>query len=158
VLCPFVLLLVELALLLRPVVEVALAWLFAWLFAGVAGCDAKAAPGTAANASAAIKATLRIFNPPLPRQSWNSTTVVPVFGHRPMIRMFSPRKPCIERCARSAENERTAYTRLHDIVQRRRLACVFVGSHFRNSDLQGSALGRTVGRSVADNYFQPVGG
>jgi hypothetical protein len=28
---------------------------------------------------------------------------------------------------------------------------------FRNSDLQGSALGRKVGRYVVDNVFQPVG-
>ena len=35
---------------------------------------------------------------------------------------------------------------------------VLVGFHFRNSDSQGSALGRKVGgRYVANHYFQPLG-
>jgi hypothetical protein len=34
---------------------------------------------------------------------------------------------------------------------------VLVGFHFRNSDLQGSTLGRKVGRYVANHYFQPLG-
>ena len=49
------------------------------------------------------------------------------------------------------------YNRLHDIVKDVDWARVLVGFHFRNSDLQGSALGRKVGRYVADHYFQPVG-
>jgi hypothetical protein len=49
------------------------------------------------------------------------------------------------------------YDRLHDIVKDVDWARVLVGFHFRNSDLQGSALGRKVGRYVADHYFQPVG-
>ena len=54
--------------------------------------------------------------------------------------------------------ERTRiYDRLHDVVKDVDWARVLVGFHFRNSDLQGSALGRTVGRYVAHNYFQPVG-
>ena len=32
-----------------------------------------------------------------------------------------------------------------------------VGFHFRDSDLEGSALGRRVGRYVAATRFQPVG-
>jgi hypothetical protein len=50
-----------------------------------------------------------------------------------------------------------SYDRLEDIVKDVDWARVLVGFHFRNSDLQGSALGRKVGRYVADNYFQPVG-
>jgi hypothetical protein len=38
------------------------------------------------------------------------------------------------------------------------LARVLVGFHFRNSDLQGSNLGRKVGGYVAKNLFQPLGG
>jgi hypothetical protein len=48
------------------------------------------------------------------------------------------------------------YDRLHDVVKDVDRARVLVGFHFRNSDLQGSALGRKVGRYVAHNYFQPV--
>ncbi len=47
------------------------------------------------------------------------------------------------------------YERLHDVVKDVDWARVLVGFHFRNSDLQGSALGRKVGRYVAHNYFQP---
>ena len=41
--------------------------------------------------------------------------------------------------------------------QGRRLGTRPVGFHFRNSDLQGSALGRKVGRYVAEHYFKPIG-
>ena len=47
------------------------------------------------------------------------------------------------------------YNRLHDIVKDVDWARVLVGFHFRNSDLQGSSLGRKVGRYVADHFFQP---
>src|SRR6266536_2142994 len=49
------------------------------------------------------------------------------------------------------------YDRFHDIVADVDWARVLVGFHFRNSDLQGSALGSKVGRYVADHYFQPLG-
>ena len=49
------------------------------------------------------------------------------------------------------------YERLHDIVKDVDRARVLVGFHFRNSDMQGSNLGRKVGRYVAGRYFQPVG-
>ena len=53
--------------------------------------------------------------------------------------------------------ERTrTYDRLHDVVKDVDRARVLVGFHFRNSDLQGSTLGRKVGRYVAHHYFQPV--
>ena len=48
------------------------------------------------------------------------------------------------------------YDRLHQVVKDVDRARVLVGFHFRNSDLEGSALGRKVGRYVAGNYFQPV--
>lgn len=48
------------------------------------------------------------------------------------------------------------YNRLHDIVTDVDWARVLVGFHFRNSDLQGSALGQTVGRYVTSHYFQPT--
>jgi hypothetical protein len=50
-----------------------------------------------------------------------------------------------------------AYDRLQDVVKDIDWARVLVGFHFRNSDMQGSSLGRKVGRYVADNYFQPLG-
>jgi hypothetical protein len=49
------------------------------------------------------------------------------------------------------------YDRLHDVVKDVDWARVLVGFHFRNSDLQGSNLGRKVGDYVTDNYFQPLG-
>jgi hypothetical protein len=48
------------------------------------------------------------------------------------------------------------YTRLFDVVKEIDWARVLVGVHFRNSDLQGAALGRTVGRYVVGNFFQPI--
>jgi hypothetical protein len=48
------------------------------------------------------------------------------------------------------------YYRLHDVVKDVDRARVLVGFHFLGSDLQGSALGRKVGRYVAHNYFQPA--
>ena len=49
------------------------------------------------------------------------------------------------------------YDRLSGVVKDVNLARVLVGFHFRNSDLQGSKLGRKVGRYVTRNYFRPVG-
>jgi hypothetical protein len=55
------------------------------------------------------------------------------------------------------ETTRTrTYERLHDVVKDVDWARVLVGFHFRNSDLQGSTLGRKVGRYVVDHFFQPV--
>ena len=48
------------------------------------------------------------------------------------------------------------YGRLHDIVKDVDWARVLVGFHFLHSDLQGSALGRNVGRYVAEHYFRPI--
>lgn len=48
------------------------------------------------------------------------------------------------------------YARLHDVVKDVDWARVLVGFHIRNSDEQGSALGRKVSRYVADHYFQPL--
>jgi hypothetical protein len=48
------------------------------------------------------------------------------------------------------------YSRLHDVVKDVDWARVLVGFHFRNSDLQGTALGRAVGRYVVQHDFQPV--
>jgi len=50
-----------------------------------------------------------------------------------------------------------SYNRLHDVVKDVDLARVLVGFHFRNSDLQGSNLGRKVGRYVAHHDFTPLG-
>jgi hypothetical protein len=48
------------------------------------------------------------------------------------------------------------YDRFHDVVKDVDWARVLVGFHFRNSDLEGTALGRAVGRYVTDNYFEPL--
>ena len=48
------------------------------------------------------------------------------------------------------------FTTLHAIVKDVDWARVLVGFHFRNSDLQGTTLGRDVGAYVANHYFQPT--
>jgi hypothetical protein len=47
------------------------------------------------------------------------------------------------------------YHRLQDVVKEVDRARVLAGFHFRHSDLQGSQLGRKVGRYVANHDFQP---
>jgi PAP2 superfamily len=54
-------------------------------------------------------------------------------------------------------NTTRVYASFHDVVKDVDWARVLVGFHFRNSDLQGSALGRKVGRYVVDHDFQPLG-
>ncbi len=49
------------------------------------------------------------------------------------------------------------YDRLQDVVKDVDWARVLSGFHFRNSDLQGSNLGRTVGRYIVEHFFQPLG-
>ncbi len=49
------------------------------------------------------------------------------------------------------------YDRLQDVVEDVDLARVLVGFHFRSSDVEGSNLGRKVGRYVVDHFFRPVG-
>jgi hypothetical protein len=49
------------------------------------------------------------------------------------------------------------YDRFHEAVKDVNQARVLVGFHFRNSDQQGSNLGRKVGRYVVQQLFQPVG-
>jgi len=48
------------------------------------------------------------------------------------------------------------YQRLRDAVKDVAQARVLAGFHFRNSCQEGENLGRTVGRYVAEHYFQPV--
>lgn len=48
------------------------------------------------------------------------------------------------------------YDQLQDVVKDVNRARVLAGFHFRNSDQEGSNLGRTVGRYVADHVFEPV--
>ncbi len=48
------------------------------------------------------------------------------------------------------------YSRFRDIVSDVNQARVLAGFHFLNSDLEGSTLGRSIGRYVARHYFQPV--
>jgi len=48
------------------------------------------------------------------------------------------------------------YTQLQGVIKDVDLARVLVGFHFRNSDQQGTTLGRKVGRYITDHYFQPL--
>jgi hypothetical protein len=47
------------------------------------------------------------------------------------------------------------YTRLHDVVREVEDARVLAGFHFRNSDLEGSILGRNVARFVLGRFSRP---
>jgi hypothetical protein len=49
------------------------------------------------------------------------------------------------------------YQRFHDVVKEVNQARVFAGFHFRNSDQEGSNLGRKVGDYVANHLFRPLG-
>jgi hypothetical protein len=56
-----------------------------------------------------------------------------------------------------SEGARTrTYARLHDAVKDVDTARVLVGFHFRNSDQEGTSLGRAVGRYIIDHFFQPI--
>jgi hypothetical protein len=83
----------------------------------------------------------------------HSTAVVTaldaVFGTDKVAFSLDSRAPGV------TERTRT-YDRLHDVVKDVDWARVLVGFHFRNSDLQGTALGRKVGRYVTGHFFQPA--
>ena len=49
------------------------------------------------------------------------------------------------------------YDGFRDAVKAVNLARVLAGFHFRNSDLEGSSLGRKVAGYVVDHFFQPLG-
>jgi hypothetical protein len=49
------------------------------------------------------------------------------------------------------------YDRFRDVVKDVNRARVLVGFHFRNSDQEGSNLGRKVGRYIVAHLFQPLG-
>jgi hypothetical protein len=49
------------------------------------------------------------------------------------------------------------YPRFHEVVKEVNQARVLAGFHFRNSDQEGSNLGRQVGGYVANHLFQPSG-
>jgi hypothetical protein len=48
------------------------------------------------------------------------------------------------------------YDRFKDVVQEVNRARVWAGFHFRNSDQEGTILGRKVGRFVVENFFRPL--
>jgi hypothetical protein len=48
------------------------------------------------------------------------------------------------------------YATFHDVVKDVDLARVLAGFHFRNSDLEGASLGRSVARYVTEHLFQPA--
>jgi hypothetical protein len=75
------------------------------------------------------------------------------FGTDKVTFTLTSRAPGLPDAARSR-----IFTRLHDVVKDVDWARVLVGFHFRNSDLQGSTLGRQVAHYVTNNYFQPLSG
>jgi hypothetical protein len=73
------------------------------------------------------------------------------FGTDKVTLSLDSRAPGLPQAARTR-----TYGRLHDVVKDVDAARVLVGFHFRNSDQQGTALGREVGRYITDHYFQPT--
>jgi hypothetical protein len=59
--------------------------------------------------------------------------------------------------ASDATSTTRTYSRLHDVVKDVEQARVLVGFHFRNSDLEGSTLGRQVARFVMGRFSRPRG-
>lgn len=56
-----------------------------------------------------------------------------------------------------ATGETRHFDRLKDVVQEVNRARVWAGFHFRNSDQEGSTVGRKVGRFVVRNFLRPLG-
>src|SRR5262245_53313298 len=48
------------------------------------------------------------------------------------------------------------YERFHEVFMEVNMARVLAGFHFRNSDLEGSNLGRHIARYVTDHFFRPL--
>jgi hypothetical protein len=57
-----------------------------------------------------------------------------------------------------ATGETRFYARLRDVVQEVDPARVWAGFHSRNSDEEGSTLGRKVGSFVVRHFFRPLRG
>jgi hypothetical protein len=81
-----------------------------------------------------------------------ATALDAFFGTDKVQLTLTSRAPGLPESARTR-----TYDRLHDVVKDVDWARVLVGFHFRNSDLQGTALGRKVSRYVTERYFQAVG-
>jgi hypothetical protein len=73
------------------------------------------------------------------------------FGTDKVTFSLDSRAPGLTEAARTR-----TYDRLNDVVKDVDWARVLVGFHFRNSDQQGTTLGRKVARYVTDHYFQPL--
>jgi hypothetical protein len=52
--------------------------------------------------------------------------------------------------------ETRVYDRFPDAVREVNLARVWAGFHFYDSDVEGAALGRKIGRLVAERLFRPL--
>jgi hypothetical protein len=80
-----------------------------------------------------------------------ATALTAFFGTDKVAFSLDSRAPGLTQAARTR-----TYDRLHDVVKDVDWARVLVGFHFRNSDQQGTTLGRQVARYVAENLFQPL--
>ena len=74
----------------------------------------------------------------------------------PSTRSSAPTRSRSRSTVESPTTDPRRTDRLHDVVKDVDWARVLVGFHFRSSDLQGSTLGRKVGRFVARHFFEPV--
>jgi PAP2 superfamily len=120
-------------------------------YQAIAAADTDGNPNTTADPTWQPLATTPNFPEYPSAHACHSTAVVTA-----LVAFFGTDKVSMTLDSRVTHTTRR-YDRLHDIVKDVDWARVLVGFHFRNSDLQGSVLGRKVGRYVADNYFQPVG-
>ncbi|HEX6140913.1 MAG TPA: vanadium-dependent haloperoxidase [Candidatus Limnocylindria bacterium] len=115
--------------------------------------DADGNPRTLADAAWTPLATTPNFPEYPSAHACHSTAVVEAldafFGTDKVAFTLTSRAPLVTQRTR-------AYARLHDVVKDVDWARVLVGFHFRNSDLQGTSLGRKVARFVVDHDFLPV--
>ncbi len=109
-------------------------------------------PGDRGRSELAAARAPRRTSPSTPRP----TPVTAVRSSRPWMRSSVPTTSPSPSTAASPTRPRR-YARLQDVVDDVDLASILVGFHFRNSDLEGSSLGRNVGRFVASHLFQPLG-
>jgi hypothetical protein len=125
-------------------------------YQAIAAADTDGNPATVADPSwAPLSATPNFPEYPSGHACYGAAVVGALdafFGTDKVDLTVTSRAPGLSPAARTA-----SYTKLHDVEKDVDWARVLVGFHFRNSDLQGSTLGRKVAGYVTDHYFQPTG-
>ena len=124
-------------------------------YQAIPAADADGNPATGADPSWTPLGTTPNFPEYPSAHACHSSAVVTAldafFGTDKIAFSLDSRAPGLTQDARTR-----TYVRLHDVVKDVDAARVLVGFHFRNSDLQGTSLGRKVGGYVTDHFFRPL--